>query len=403
MSGGTRPSLHIPTPRVFLPLLRPARYKGAFGGRGSGKSHFFAEYLMECTILGHTRAACLREVQNSIAESVKRLLEDKIAHHGLGPLFHITDKEITGPNDSLFIFRGLQNHTASSIKSLEGFNVAWVEEAQTITKRSMDMLTPTIRAPGSELLFSWNPHADDDPVDELLRQDPPADAIVVRANYSDNPWFPPDLSADMERDRRREPDKFAHVWLGEYRRMSEAAVFRNWRVEAFETPTDARFYFGADWGYAVDPTVLVRCYFKGRTLFVDQELYQVGLEIDRTPDFFRRMDGATRWPIRADSARPETISYLQRHGFPKMVPALKGQGSVEDGIEFLKSFDIVVHPRCRQSADELARYAWKIDKKTEEVLPLLEDKHNHVIDALRYAVEGIRHAPAALRVQELVL
>ncbi|HRP05295.1 MAG TPA: PBSX family phage terminase large subunit, partial [Opitutaceae bacterium] len=138
-------------------MTRPARYKGAWGGRGSGKSHFFGGFLVLETLRRQVRAVCLREVQNSIKDSVKQLIEDKIREYGLEADFDITDNEIRGPNDSLYVFRGLKNHTAASIKSLEGFNVAWVEEAQTVTQKSLDLLIPTIRADGSELWFSWNP------------------------------------------------------------------------------------------------------------------------------------------------------------------------------------------------------------------------------------------------------
>jgi phage terminase large subunit len=150
--------LRIETPRAFVPLLAPKRYKGARGGRGSGKSLFFAELLVEEAILGHQRIACLREIQNSIKESVKRLIEDKLVKLRVEHLFSVTEAEIRGPHDSLFIFRGLQNHTAATIKSLEGFTRAWVEEAQTISQRSLDIMTPTFRAPGSEMMFSWNPN-----------------------------------------------------------------------------------------------------------------------------------------------------------------------------------------------------------------------------------------------------
>jgi phage terminase large subunit len=188
--------------------------------------------------------------------------------------------------------------------------------------------------------------------------------------------------------------------------LSEARVFRNWRVMAFETPIGVRFYFGADWGFSVDPTVLVRCfigrfdengevvpdYMNGDTLFIDMERYQVGCEIDNTPALFKQIPGSQDWPMTADSARPETISYMQRNGFPRIQPSVKGQGSVEDGIEFMKNFDIVVHPRCPHTIDELSQYAYKIDKKTNEVLPVLEDKKNHVIDAVRYALESTRRS-----------
>lgn len=394
------PTLKIETPRAFLPLLQPARFKGVWGGRGSGKSHFCAEALVLDATCEHVRAACLREVQNSIKDSVKQLIEDKIRLHGLEGMFRITEREITGPNDSLFIFRGLQNHTVSSIKSLEGFNRALVEEAQTISQRSLDILTPTFRK-DAQLQFVWNPNKPTDPVDKLFREnasDP--DFIYVKANYSDNPFFPEDLRRDMERDRRRDPEKYAHIWLGEYQRNSEARVFHNWRAESFDTPDGVVFYYGADWGFSVDPTVLVRCWIKDRTLYVDREVYKVGCEIDHTPLLFDTLDEghARRWIIKADSARPETISYMQKHGYPKITKALKGPNSVMDGIEFLKSYDIVVHPRCKNTIDELSLYSFKTDSKTGEVTALLEDRKNHVIDALRYAVEGVRRAPPAISV-----
>lgn len=387
--------LQIQTPEVFLPLLEQARYKGAWGGRGSGKSHFFGEMLVEECLIQPTRAVCVREIQKSLDQSVKRLIEDKIAALGVQDRFRVLDTRIEVDNGGVIIFQGMQNHTAESIKSLEGFRIAWVEEAQSLSQRSLDLLRPTIRAPGSELWFSWNPSKDSDPVDVLLRGETlPPSATVIPANWSDNPWFPDELRDEKDYDRKRDPEKYAHIWLGEYQRNSEARVFRNWRIEEFDTPADARFYYGADWGFSVDPTTLVRCFVQDRTLYVDREVYKVGCEIDRTPALFDTMDEgqARKWPIRADNARPETISYMQRHGYPKIVPATKGQGSVEDGIEFLKSYDIVVHPRCRHTADELALYAYKTDKLTGEVLPVLEDKKNHVIDALRYAVELLRGA-----------
>jgi phage terminase large subunit len=394
-------TLKLQTPRAFLPLLQPARYKGAYGGRGSGKSHFFAERLIEeCIADSSTRAVCVREVQKSLDQSVKQLLEDKIRELGVQDCFEVLDTEIhvlndDGERDGLIIFQGMQNHTADSIKSLEGYRIAWVEEAQSLSKRSIDLLTPTLRVTGAEIWFSWNPRKESDPVDRFMRDEESGadpDIICVPVNYHDNPWFwQTALASDMERDKRRDPDKYAHVWLGGYDRHSEARVFKNWRVEEFDTPADATHRFGADWGYAVDPTVLVRGHIIGRTLYIDQEAYAVGCEIDATPALFDSIEGARKWTIRADSSRPETISYMQRKGF-KIIPATKGPGSVEDGIEFLKTYDIVVHPRCKHAADELALYSWKQDPLTNEILPVLEDKNNHVIDALRYACEGLRRA-----------
>ncbi|MDE2078708.1 MAG: terminase large subunit, partial [Burkholderiales bacterium] len=154
----------------------------------------------------------------------------------------------------------------------------------------------------------------------------------------------------------------------------------------------AVFRYGADWGFSIDPSVLVRCWIDGKRLYVDHEAYMVGCEIDALPSLFMSVPDAEKWPIVADSARPETISYMRKHGFPKILPAIKGARSLEEGVEFLKSFDIVVHPRCKHLIDELTLYSYKTDPLTGLVIPQLEDKDNHVIDALRYACEGARRA-----------
>ncbi|MDE2585540.1 MAG: PBSX family phage terminase large subunit [Betaproteobacteria bacterium] len=385
--------LEIATPRVFVPLLNPARYKGVHGGRGSGKSHFFGELMVERHISKKTDSVCVRENQKSLDQSVKKLLEAKIEALNAGAYFEIQDKRILAKNGGRIIFQGMQNHTAESIKSLEGYDVAWVEEAQTLTQKSLDMLRPTIRKPGSELWFSWNPRNENDPVDVLLRGDnPPPDAVVIEANYEDNPWFPEVLRMEMEYDRSRDPEKYAHIWLGQYQRNSEARVFRNWRVEEFEAPAGVTFRMGADWGFSVDPSVLVRCYIEGRNLYVDYEAYMVGCEIVNLPALFMSVPEAERWPMVADSARPETISHMRNNGFPKILPAVKGARSLQEGVEWLKSFDIIVHPRCKHLIDELTLYSYKTDPDTGLVMPILQDKDNHVIDALRYACEGVRRA-----------
>ena len=385
--------LTIETPRVFKPLLGPARYKGAHGGRGSGKSHFFAELLIERCLMSKTSAVCVREIQKSLAQSVKKLLEVKIEALGVSSLFEVQEAQIKTPGGGLIIFQGMQNHTADSIKSLEGYDIAWVEEAQSLSQRSLDLLRPTLRKPGSELWFSWNPNLETDPVDVLLRSDnPPPDAVVVQANYRDNPWLPQVLRDELEYDQKRDPDKFAHVWLGEYQRNSEARVFRNWTIEEFDAPKGTTFRLGADWGFSVDPSCLVRCFIDGRNLYVDYEAYMVGCEIDNLPNLFDRVPESRKWWITADSARPETISYMQKHGYPRINAAIKGAKSLEEGVQFLQSYDIVVHPRCQHLIDELTLYSYETDPLTGAVLPKLKDKDNHVIDSLRYALEGARLA-----------
>jgi phage terminase large subunit len=234
--------LKIQTPRVFLPLLAPnKRYRGAHGGRGGGKSWFFAELLIERLIIERElRAICVREFQKSLEMSAKRLLEDVIERLKVGHMFRVLNTHIETKEGGVILFQGMATHTAESVKSLEGFKIAWIEEAQSISQRSLDLLRPTIREDDSEIWASWNPDLPTDPIDKLLRgEHVPDSAAVVEVNYTENPWFPDVLRAELEWDKRRDPEKFQHVWRGGYQRNSEARVFKNWVREEFETPDDA--------------------------------------------------------------------------------------------------------------------------------------------------------------------
>jgi phage terminase large subunit len=391
-------SLRVQVPRPFKPLEGPHRYIGAHGGRGSGKSHYFGERWLRENVQEKLDFVCLRETLKSLEFSVKKLLESKVEHYNAGAYFEIQDRRILSTRGGVTIFEGMQNHTADSIKSLEGFDRAWFEEAQAATDKSLTLLRPTIRKPGSQMWFSWNPDQPTDPIDVLLRGEKlPPDAVVVEVNYTANPQLPPELLAEMEYDRGRDPDKYRHVWLGAYRMHSEARVFKNWKVEEFDIKPEWVLRQGADWGFAVDPSVLVQCAIVGRTLYVAHEAYRIACEIDNLPHLFNSVPDSERWPITADGSRPETISYMQRHGYPRIAPAVKGARSVEEGVEFLQSFDIVVHPRCQHTIDELALYSYETDPLTNLILPKLADKDNHVIDALRYACEGARRAAKVQR------
>ncbi len=397
-------TLQIKTPRWTLPLLAPNRYKGIHGGRGSGKSHFFAEMLIEEHVLDpNQNSVCIREIQRSLSQSVKKLLEDKIKALDVGKYFNVQDNVIKSVyGDGLIIFQGMQNHTAESIKSLEGYDRALIEESQSLSQKSLDLLRPTIRKPGSELWFAWNPRNATDPIDILLRGDNlPKNSCIVEVNYHDNPFFPDVLRDEMEYDRGRDIDKYNHIWLGGYVKNSESRVFKNWKVEEFEALSGAIHRLGADWGFANDPTVLIRMHIIDRKLYIDYEAYKIGCEIMDTPNLFLRVPDSDKWPITADSARPETISHMRQNGFPKMTPAMKGKDSVEEGIEWLKTYDIIVHPRCIHTIQELTLYGYKIDPLTDLVLPILEDKHNHVIDAMRYGCEGARRSEKIPQVRSL--
>lgn len=409
---------------VVAPGGESVRHRVLFGGRGGAKSWTIAHKIVERTRTSPIRVLCTREYQNSIRDSSKKLIEDSIVRMDVRDFFTVTETEIRGRNGSLISFVGL-NGKSDAIKSLEGYDLAWVEEAATLSQASLEALIPTIRKQASEIWWSYNPRYQTDPVDRLFRGGrPPPGAIVLEVQWRDNPWFPDELRRDMEYDRNRDPERHAHIWEGHYVMRSEAQVFHNWQVLSFESPDNAQFRFGADWGYAVDPTVLVRCFVgtleldgakaiahadpKGTTLFVDFEAYEVSCPIEQTPALFAGSDtrqpprwpnarlypgiaGASRTKIIADSARPETIAHMKARGFD-IEAAIKGPGSVEDGIEFLKSYDVVVHPRCRHLVDELTHYSWKVDRQTGDILSQLADKDNHVIDALRYALEGARKA-----------
>ena len=221
--------LSLQTAEVFAPLLNPARYKGAWGGRGSGKSHFFAELLIEDAIrIPGMRAACIREVQKSLKQSSKRLIEDKLQSYNLGEHagFKVYREVIETPGDGVIIFTGMQDHTADSIKSLEGFDRAWIEEAQSLSHRSLELLTPTMRKEGSEIWASWNPNRPTDAIDQLLRgENQPTGAVVVKANWRDNPWISQVLLQEKDDCLRMTADRYGHVWEGEYATVLEGAYY----------------------------------------------------------------------------------------------------------------------------------------------------------------------------------
>jgi phage terminase large subunit len=353
------------------------------------------------------RAVCLREIQKDLRQSSKLLIEDKIRRRGFGPPgWKVYDKVISTPGDGIIIFQGMQNHTADSVKSLEGFKLAWCEEAQNFSERSLTLLRPTSAPPGPSWA-SWNPNDADDPIETLLVKAPPPGAIVVHANYMDNPWLTHELRAEMEYDRDRDPEKYAHVWLGQYRARSPRRCSRT-GASASSTSRRGAAVLRRRLGLLVDPSVLIRAWFIGdRTLYIDREAYAVGCEIDNTPALFAGSDqtsrraGRTRceWPrasraplsgrSRPTARGPRRSATCRSAGF-NITPALKGPSSLEDGVEFLQSRDIVVHEDCKHVISELTRYAYKVDKRTEQVLPVLDDKHNHTIDAVRYAVESVR-------------
>jgi len=376
-------------PVAFQELFRDHRYKVFYGGRGSAKSWSFARALVLKGYSSKRRILCVREIQRSIAESVHKLLSDQIEDMGFGEFYDITKNSIVGGNGTDFIFKGIRFNT-QEIKSTEGVDICWVAEAQALSAESWDVLIPTIRKANSEIWIDFNPLNIDDPTYQRFVINPPPDALVKKVNYYDNPYFPDVLRQEMDWTKKRDYEAYLHIWEGEVRKHSNAVIFAGrFRVEEFETDRDARFYQGCDWGFAQDPTALIRCYIKDRTLYIDREAWGVGVDLDETPALFDTIETARSWPIKADNARPETISFMKRRGF-HISGAKKWAGSIEDGIEYLKSLDIVIHPRCRHTIDEFNHYSYKVDKQTGDVLPVVVDAWNHCLtgDTLIACADG---------------
>ena len=243
-------SVRVSVPRKLQPLLQPARYKACFGGRGGGKSHFFAELLVARCFAGPVRAVCIREVQASIRESVRQLLVDKISKFGLEWFFHITEREIRGRNGSLIIFKGMQHYNAENIKSLEGFDIAWVEEAQVFSERSLRMLRPTIiRKEGSEQWYSWNPRSDQDAVDKFFRGGGRdfSSAILVETNWRDNPFLTADTIQEKDEDYAADPDVAENVWGGAYESVTEGAYYAKLILAAERQGRIGDFPYDPEW------------------------------------------------------------------------------------------------------------------------------------------------------------
>lgn len=393
----------MPTTEILAPKVRalffdsagnwiPSRYKVMYGGRGGLKSWGFARVAVLLATIRKTRFLCTREYQNSIEESVHHTLSSQIELLGLGRYFDIQKRTITGYLGSEFIFAGLHTKPAK-IKSTEGIDVAWIEEGEKTSNESLRSLIPTIRKSSSEIWVGFNPDLSTDPISQrFIVGKPPPRSRILRTSWRDNPWLSKELRDEKDYLASVDPDAYAHVWEGEFRTNSASQIFAGkCRVAHFEPQAgwDGP-YFGADWGFSQDPTTLVKCWIFERKLYIEHEAYGIGIDIDHTPALFDKIPEARNHTIRADSARPETISYMQRHGYSRLQAAIKWSGSVEDGIAALRSFEkIVIHPRCTKAFEESRLYSYKTDRLTGDVLPDIIDKHNHVWDAVRYALQPI--------------
>lgn len=386
------------------PKLIPAfegnyRYRCSHGGRGSAKTRTFA---LMTAIRGYMAAMngqsgvilCAREYMNSLEESSMEEVKQAIRSvPWLNDFYELGEKYIRTKCRSVnYVFAGLR-HNLDSIKSKARILIAWVDEAESVSEIAWTKLTPTVRESGSEIWVTWNPEKDGSATDKRFRKTPPKNSIIVEMNYNDNPWFPSVLEEERLSDQERlDSATYAWIWEGAYLENSDKQVLANkYVVKSF--PDDLwqkadRLLFGADFGFAKDPNTLLRQFILNDCLYIEYEVYGIGVELDHMPAFYDKIPESRKWPIKADSARPETISYLKRQGF-NISAAKKWQGSVEDGITHLRGFkQIIIHPRCKETAKEARLYSYKTDRITGEVLPIIEDKNNHCWDAVRYGLDG---------------
>lgn len=371
------------------------------GGRGSTKSSFAAIQI----ILGIMRdplanAICLRKVGDTIRTSLYTTLLWAINVLAVEHLFDATVSPATltyRPTGQKMYMRGLDDPAKlKSIKSQFGyFKYLWFEEGSEFS--GMDEIRSveqSVLRGGEKFVefITYNPP--NDPAawvnKESLIEYP--QRLVHFSTYLTVPieWLGTKFLDLAERLRLQDPLKYAHEYMGEAVGRAEQIIFHGkWQEIEFETPSDARFYHGADWGFANDPTVLIRCFIKEDCLYIDQESFGHGVEIDETPALFDKIPTARKWPIKADCSRPETISYIKRTGF-NIAPADKWTGSVEDGIAYLKGFKkIYIHPRCKNTIKEFTLYSYKVDRQTQDILPVIVDAFNHGIDSVRYALDGM--------------
>jgi phage terminase large subunit len=392
----------IQLPRKAEPLRHPARYKILRGGRGSAKSWTVARQLLLDGAEKPLRILCAREIQNTIEESVHRLLADQIAEMGLQGFYTVQDKLISGRNGTEFVFKGIRGLDVVKIKSFEGVDRVWVEEAQVVTKKSWDILEPTIRKAGSEIWVTFNPELDTDETWMRFVENAPPDAVVIEMNWRDNPWFPPELEKLRQQWKERDPEGYETVWEGKCRPAVEGAIYRR---EIEHMTRDKRFR-----PVPYDPLLKVHTVWDlgWNDLSSIIMVQRVGGEL-RIIDFFedshrtlpdyihdlkeRKYNWGTDYlPHDGDSARLESSGLSARDILVKLgrSVAIIPKGDIEAGIKAAR----VIFQRCYFDRDKatalvghLKRYRRQINQSTQEPMGPLHDEHSHAADAFRYLAQ----------------
>jgi phage terminase large subunit len=377
----------IQIPIEYKPLFQDDwREAAIYGGRYSLKSHTVARYLLIMARMNKTRVACFREFQNSIAESSHQLLSDLIKKYELNE-FEVTDKAIVNKlNGSDFLFKGL-HHNEQSIKSIEGIDIAWVEEAQTISKESLEVLTPTVRKPNSKIIYTYNRFLEDDPVHTRLVIEGRPKTLIIHVNYDIAEKYgmlPETIKLEIEDDKEKRPTLYAHKWLGEPNSL-ERKIYKDWAFIE-EIPHEARLErYGLDFGYSNDPTAIVAIYKYNDGFIIDELVHQKGLSNKQIAD---ALNNSPKALVVADSAEPKSIDEIKGYGIT-IIPALKGQGSVMQGIQWVQDQKISVTNRSTNIIKSYRNYLFKVDKDGKTIN---EPDHylSDAMDAVRYGLSSYK-------------
>lgn len=382
----------------YVPLWEDRHEHYAFyGGRGGAKSHGIAEWLAAVSSQKHERVVCGREYQNSIKDSVKELIEKKIFEMGMAVFWKSTDRELVNVSTgSRVSFLGM-NRNPESAKSLEGATIFWGEEAQTFSKRSVEIIVPTIRAPGSRMCWSWNPRFRHDEIDNMFRgKAVPERSYVAEVGWRDNPYFYlTRMPSEFRRSRKSNIKRHVHIWEGGYDENPDAAVFSNWSIgRPSYIPNKVVPKFGLDFGYSADPNAVVKVYVidtldedKDDILYVAQERVAAGIPLRHLKTaLLDDMSEIYDYEVIADSADPQNIEHLVSDGV-NVYGSRKGPGSIRNGISWMQGFHIMVDPDCPITANEIKNYMWMLDKGDNPLPKPAENQDDHCIDAIRYAVE----------------
>lgn len=394
---------------MFMVPYGAVDYRVAHGGRGSGKTMTFAKMLclqvVMLAVSGQSGVAlCAREFMNSLEDST--LAEIKAAIESepeiLKPWFDVGEKYVRTrglPGRVDFVFVGLR-HNIDSLKSKARVLITWIDEAENVSEVAYRKLIPTVMRFGGEIWLTYNPESPESATHLRFRAVQQDRILIAEVNWNDNPWFPEALERERQSDLENRPDIYHHVWEGEFLTLTEAQVFAGkYSVDTFEPLEKWVPYYGLDFGFSKDPMACVEIYKQGQTLYWRREAVKIGMDMHLQGGFIRDRMGEriAKFDVIADNARPENISYLSKpinqtggtFQLPRVKPASKGKGSVEDGVDFIKSHRNVIHPDCVEIHREFKLYSYKVDKQSGQILPVLVDANNHCIDAGRYALEPV--------------